>query len=224
MHWGLKGKDKEISKIKFSDVSEMEKEIAINALNVELPFEERNTNALDIRKRYGAISENEYQMALAVITDDRTGKYKFYENEHKFEKGEIDELTYRFNKATLEDDKEELLSIKYEKGEIDGFQYNKELATLKGEPYIEIINTDYDPKLVLDGFRIEFDWNDIWIKQLHDNGYVGEPDEVVEQWFKNICRGVLMSDYEYAQHEYTFNSNVGITEVRNDQTQTIDYS
>lgn len=72
----------------------------------------------------------------------------------------------------------------------------KELATEKGEPYISVLSVDLDKNNVGNG-SFELDWNDIFIKQLRAAGYPGKTDEdVVDMWFRSICRNVLAEAYE----------------------------
>jgi len=72
----------------------------------------------------------------------------------------------------------------------------KEIATEKGEPYISVLSVDLDKSNVGNG-SFELDWNDIFIKQLRAAGYPGKTDEdVVDMWFRNICRNVLAEAYE----------------------------
>lgn len=52
------------------------------------------------------------------------------------------------------------------------------------EPYIEIISQGMD---AMGRIRIEFDWNDAFIKNLRDNGFDGDDEEsVVQAWFRAI--------------------------------------
>ena len=48
---------------------------------------------------------------------------------------------------------------------------------------------------------MELDWNDHFVKFLHENGYTAENDEaVVNKWFNDVCRTVLvqeMADQDY---------------------------
>ena len=72
----------------------------------------------------------------------------------------------------------------------------KEIATEKGEPYISVLSVDLDKNNVGNG-SFELDWNDTFIKQLRAAGYPGKTDEdVVDMWFRNICRNVLAESYE----------------------------
>lgn len=72
----------------------------------------------------------------------------------------------------------------------------KEIATEKGEPYVSVLSVDIDKKNLSNG-SFELDWNDAFIKELRSAGYPGKTDEdVVDLWFRNICRNVLAETYE----------------------------
>jgi hypothetical protein len=67
-------------------------------------------------------------------------------------------------------------------GKLSKNEYEKEIKTLDKEPYIHILNIEYNVK---DGIHaIEFDWNEYFIKELKENGYSGKTDEeIIDQWF-----------------------------------------
>lgn len=75
----------------------------------------------------------------------------------------------------------------------------KELATERGEPYVAIIGMDVDPNNLSAG-SFELDWNDKFILQLQRFGYQGKSDaDLVDQWFTNVCRNVVLETYEQEQ-------------------------
>jgi hypothetical protein len=49
----------------------------------------------------------------------------------------------------------------------------------------------------------ELDWNDKFVANLVRAGYQGKPDdtdaEIVDRWFQNICRHVVMETWEQEQ-------------------------
>jgi hypothetical protein len=72
----------------------------------------------------------------------------------------------------------------------------KEAATKKGEPYVSVVSVELDPDNVGNG-AFELDWNDIFIAKLVKAGYKGRDDaQIVDQWFQEICRNVIMENYE----------------------------
>lgn len=72
----------------------------------------------------------------------------------------------------------------------------KELATKKGEPYVSILNVELDSDDIGNG-AFELDWNDIFVAKLIKAGYQGKTDaDVVDNWFKTVCRNILTEEYE----------------------------
>lgn len=78
----------------------------------------------------------------------------------------------------------------------------KEIATEKGEPYVSIVNFDLDPANMHQG-AFELDWNDKFIANLVRAGYQKNKDDtdadIVDRWFQNICRHVVMETWEQEQ-------------------------
>lgn len=89
----------------------------------------------------------------------------------------------------------------------------KELATEKGEPYVAILSMDVDPENIHSG-AFELDWNDKFVANLIRAGYVGKTDsDIVDQWFQNVCRHVVMETWEQEQamnpQRYTRSRDLG---------------
>ena len=78
----------------------------------------------------------------------------------------------------------------------------KELATAKGEPYVAIITMDINPDNLHEG-AFELDWNEKFIANLGRAGYQGKPTdtdaEIVDRWFQNVCRNVVLETWEQEQ-------------------------
>lgn len=72
----------------------------------------------------------------------------------------------------------------------------KEVATARGLPYVEILSVELDPDNIGNG-AFELDWNDMFLTKLVRAGYQGKTDaDIVDNWFKTICRNVIMEEYE----------------------------
>lgn len=86
---------------------------------------------------------------------------------------------------------------------------DKELATERGEPYVAIVSLDVNPDNLHEG-AFELDWNDKFVANLIRAGYQMKPNEpedvIVDRWFQNICRHVVMETWE--QEEAIRNSGV----------------
>ena len=78
----------------------------------------------------------------------------------------------------------------------------KQLATENNEPYVAILNMDIDPNNLHQG-AFELDWNDIFVARLVKAGYMMKPEdtdaEMVDRWFQNVCRHVVMETWEQDQ-------------------------
>ena len=75
----------------------------------------------------------------------------------------------------------------------------KEIATEAGEPYVNILSMDIDPENLHAG-SFELDWNDKFLANLLRAGYVGKTEaDVVDQWFQNVCRHVVLETWEQEQ-------------------------
>ena len=79
----------------------------------------------------------------------------------------------------------------------------KDLATEAGEPYVEVISMDIDSKDPGQG-SFELDWNDKFVANLVRAGYQGKTDQdIVDNWFRAVCRNVVMETYEQEQADPT---------------------
>lgn len=66
----------------------------------------------------------------------------------------------------------------------------KELATEKKEPWVAVLDTHVNKDNIRNGF-FELDWNEYFVLELRQAGYIGETEEaVVDQWFQELCRNV----------------------------------
>jgi hypothetical protein len=75
----------------------------------------------------------------------------------------------------------------------------KQLATETGEPYVAVLGMDIDPTNLHQG-AFELDWNEIFVARLIKAGYQGKTDaDIVDQWFQNVCRHVVMETWEQEQ-------------------------
>ena len=78
----------------------------------------------------------------------------------------------------------------------------KQIATEKGEPYVAVLSMDVDPNNLHQG-AFELDWNEIFVARLVKAGYMMKPTdsdgEIVDRWFQNVCRHVVMETWEQEQ-------------------------
>ena len=82
----------------------------------------------------------------------------------------------------------------------------KQKATKKGEPWFTIVDIEIDNDNPRNG-AFELDWNEPFIKMLRGHGLAGDTDEeVVDQWFQDLCRQIAMETYD----DDVLSSNVNI--------------
>ncbi len=86
---------------------------------------------------------------------------------------------------------------------------DKELATERGEPYVAVLGMDVDLDNLHQG-AFELDWNEIFVARLIKAGYMLKREdsdaEIVDRWFQNVCRHVVMETWE--QEEAIKNSGI----------------
>ena len=72
----------------------------------------------------------------------------------------------------------------------------KEIATEKGEPWVSVLSVEVDQENPGNG-SFELDWNQAFIKLLWKKGYRDENEnDMVDRWFQDVCRHVVMESYE----------------------------
>jgi hypothetical protein len=78
----------------------------------------------------------------------------------------------------------------------------KEKATQAGEPYVNILSLDIDPKDINSG-AFDLDFNEIFVARLVKAGYMMSKDDkdtdIVDRWFQQVCRNVVLEMYEQVQ-------------------------
>ena len=116
------------------------------------------------------------------------------EKEQEREEKELEEQRKIEAEKAEEERQERLIKEEKERQEAE-----KTLATEKGEPWINVVSLEMDPDAGATVGAIEMDWNEHFIKMLHENGYTGVSDEdAVDQWFRDVCKHVVLETYEQA--------------------------
>lgn len=79
---------------------------------------------------------------------------------------------------------------------------DKDLATDRGEPWVNVIGMEIDANNMTQG-AFELDWNEIFVARLVKAGYMMKPTdtdaEIVDRWFQNVCRNVVLETWEQEQ-------------------------
>lgn len=74
----------------------------------------------------------------------------------------------------------------------------KAAATERNEPWVAIVDMDVDYANLSSG-SFNIDWNELFIARLLKAGYQGKTDsDLVDQWFNEVCRHVVLETYEQA--------------------------
>lgn len=95
----------------------------------------------------------------------------------------------------------------------------KALATAAGEPWVDVIQVVLDPANVGNG-SFELDWNDIFLAKLVRAGYKGKNDrELVEQWFTDVCRNVVLETYEQEMADPDKRTGIARRDLGNGRTE-----
>ena len=70
----------------------------------------------------------------------------------------------------------------------------KAQATKDKKPWVAVLDTQVNPDNIKNGF-FELDWNNEFIEELIDAGYIGESQEqIVDAWFRTIATQMLEED------------------------------
>ena len=109
--------------------------------------------------------------------------------------GDMMGLFDRFRKKKQKPAKEDKIAQTKKKSD-------KDLATERGEPYIAITSLDVNPDSLHEG-AFELDWNSVFVTRLVKAGYMIKKEdtdaEIVDRWFQNVCRNVVMETWEQEQ-------------------------
>lgn len=164
-HWGLKGLSRELAKAEYEIKDEYKLAMKIAEIMNKDNPQKLEQRKLEINFRYKFITEREYIDKLAKL--NHTGK----------------------------DLEVALLEIQLEYNEITQIEFEKQKATINEEPWVTIINLDYDQGVPNQG-SIELDWNEYFVQDLEKHGYVGPTEEeIVDQWLNELCRNIALEAY-----------------------------
>ena len=82
----------------------------------------------------------------------------------------------------------------------------KQIATENKEPWVNVIGLAVDETNPANG-SFDIDYNDYFIIKLKKAGYPGKTDEeVIDNWFHNICRNVIMENWEQEEADLSTDS------------------
>lgn len=152
-----------------------------------------------IKQLEGMTTKYQMQVELAEVLMGPGLTFENHKNKLALDHNEIDE--HQFNKRKIEleaglstvDKELKKLEYDYENGLISEIDAKKEVATINKEPFISVSSV-YDPAKGVQGLSFSFEWNDFWVKTLHDTGYRGTDEEMMNHWFMDICRSAILEE------------------------------
>ena len=147
------------------------------------------------------IAEAEYYLEGEEL-DKKIASIKYKDNQAELDK-ELIKIDFKYqkiseyerDKALLEidnpsDKEKRLLEIELKHGKITQKNYEKSLCTLNNEPWVGVLNSEFEATLDgSGGFSLEMDWNHEFIVYLKANGYSGDTEsDIVDKWISDIWR------------------------------------
>lgn len=181
---------------KHHQITEYEYDAAL--VSLDHPKSEREEAMLGIELKHNRITAYEHDVKVAELDKDNRER-KLLDVSHAH--GRIDDYDYEFKIATLEiaDEKkreEAIIELRKKYGRINETEYNKAMATARDEPWIEVVDSGFDPEKGINGVYFEFDWNEQWITHLRAHGYSGVTDSaIIDMWFTDVCRAQGMNPH-----------------------------
>lgn len=116
------------------------------------------------------------------------------EAEYYYEGEDLDKALAALEVDSEQDKELAELEIDLKYGNIGQAEFDKKVAEIKQEPYVNVLKMGINPETAQAGY-IELDWNDHFVKFLHENGYTGTSDEdVVNKWFNDVCKTILVQE------------------------------
>lgn len=182
-HWGLVGTTKEIAKAEYELTGWALETRLLEIKREELGEDEFTRRYIEANFKHGKYTESEYKRALVNLIKDDTQR----------------EIA--------------LLELEFKEGKVGEVEFSKKYATLKDEPWVTVINMDFGSKSALEG-SFELDWNDQFVEKLKLEGYTGPtPDNIVNQWFMEVCRNVAMEEFD-GTGDFTADSEANLDALR----------
>jgi len=90
---------------------------------------------------------------------------------------------------------QKLLDANHKAGKISDNEYQKGSATLRNEPWVAVIESNFNSEEGLSGFSVKLDYNDAFVEFLRANGFDGMVDEqLVNEWFNELCKQIATED------------------------------
>ena len=192
--WGLRGQirleaeaayylegeelDRKIVEIRYSDKP---KDLEIENIALDLKYEKIDEYEHDLRVLQ-ANYHDAAELAIEVIhLDLKHEKISEYDHDLAILRTQHIEDTPGYDLAFYE--------LEFKHGHITEIVYQKETSTIRGEPWVGILESGFEPDKGLSGLYFALDWNKRWINKLVESGYSGATEqEIIDRWFSDVCR------------------------------------
>jgi hypothetical protein len=161
--WGLRGKPREVAEANYLlRGEELENKLA------EIKYDDDPfalvKEKIHIRYKFHHIDEYERDIELAKET------FKPESTELLLALVDVDEAHGKITKAIAD----------------------KSRADISKEPWVDIIDSGFNPEEGAGGLYFEFNWNDHFITMLREEGYEGlNEDHIVNLWFADLARETI---------------------------------
>lgn len=165
-HWGLKGTTREIARIEYNETD---------------PY------TIEYKKE-------EYLFSMKVNTPENELEHKRVLLEINYKHKKISENEYEIQRIELLSGIEkqyQTLKLLLEQGDITEVEYRKEISTLENKPFFDFNIFYEDGELELETY-----YNSLFIKYLKKNGYNGDTDEEIIDWYVRDCGRLISEDEE----------------------------
>jgi len=167
--------------------------IYLNPRNWFLPEQEKKIKLIE-----ATLSGETKDRALAdMMSNEEDRKFRHLNIDREYGKISPYEFAIKESELLIKDEDEltrAKLSIDLDHQVINKQQYDHKLADLNNEPYVAVLNIDFDNKNPSNGY-FELDFNEHFVEYLANNGYNGiEPEEIVNEWFSDLCKNIVLED------------------------------
>jgi|TARA_R110000851_G_scaffold9350_4_gene34871 hypothetical protein len=116
------------------------------------------------------------------------------EEKKRVEKIAADKLAIKKEEAARVAEEERIAFRTPEQIRRDHLAEEKRIATEAKEPWVAVLDTQVNSDNVRNGF-FELDWNEPFIEQLLDHGYMGNnQEEIVDKWYRSLIMQMLDED------------------------------
>lgn len=218
--WGLSGPAYDEAEVAYYYEGEELERRLIAMRNLSNPTEKaRQDLALDLR--LGQITPYQHDLRLLEIDGRQHDRRAKLDVEMKH--AQISEYDYAHGLIELDLDGIERdvakLDLDLRHRRLTKREHAKAVATAKGEPWVGIVDDEFDLNLSISGFAIELDWNEYWVTYLRLAGFTGANDEeVVDQWFMAVCRDMVGEGSHYGDEAPMRGANRNERDMRTDYT------